>query len=97
MGEPCDKGPAIELLRGTTERIADQLEAHGSKLDKIHDHLTILAVQKERIDGLAHQVTDHEGRIRGIESAPSKRLEKAAWLLLGGIGAVILTLLSKVL
>jgi len=79
MTEPCDKGPLIEML------IDGNKETH-KKLDRLHEVLSAVAVQKERVDTHEGKFVDLERRIRKIEGFPLKVL---VWL--GGIlGALVI-------
>lgn len=70
MTNPCDKGPLIEIL------LENDKEAHA-KLDKIYDVLSVVAVQKERVDTHEGKLVDFERRLRKIEGFPLRVL---VWL-----------------
>ncbi len=74
MPIPCEKAETIERVE--------------LKIDRLFEAVTNIAVQNQRISALEDQVIDHETRIRNIESAPMKRLEKAAWMIIGGLGSI---------
>ena len=72
--EPCDKGPHLNRIE--------------LKIDSLFDAVTSIAVHDRRIVSLESSAIDHETRIRGIETAPFKRLEKVAWMVIGGMGGI---------
>jgi len=92
MTTPCEQTERIVRIEGTViglddkfERLDEYHQTHGKKLDHIADALTVLAIQKERMENLSTQVEDHEGRIRTIEATPTKML----WWAMGIAAAVI--------
>lgn len=72
--QPCEQAPTIHRVE--------------SKIDKLFEAVASIAVQNQRIDLLEQSSKDHEGRIRTIEAAPLKRMERMAWMVVGGIGSI---------
>ncbi len=85
MTTPCEQAPVIAVVADAVGSIRDQLDTHGTKLDRLSDSLSILATQKEQITGLRKDVNDHEIRIRVVEGMPAKIL----WAAVGGITSAI--------
>lgn len=74
--QPCDKGPILESI--------------NLKMDRALDALTLLAVQKERIDKLETRTDDHEIRLRNVEGTPAKVL----WAAIGGLGSLAVVVIG---
>lgn len=81
--EHCDKGPQLERIEG--------------KLDTLAQALSAIAVQGHRLTTLETVADDHECRVRALEGAPVKRLERMAWMLAGGFGTVGATVIIAVI
>lgn len=79
--QPCAQEPTIERIE--------------SKVDRIVETLTSIAVQAEQIRTLRTDVDELYGRVRVIEDAPLKRLERAIWAVVGFVGAVVLAYVLK--
>lgn len=71
MTTPCDKGPMLERME--------------NKLESIHNVVTDIALQNQRITTLETASVDHEGRIRKIEKTPIRVLY---WI--AGIAATVI-------
>lgn len=81
--QPCEQAPTISRVE--------------QKIDRIMEALSAIAVQAEQIRTLRTDVDELYGRVRTMEDAPVKRLERGFWAISGFIGALVLAYLLKVL
>ena len=79
--QPCEQAPTIQRVE--------------QKVDRIFESLTAIAVQSEQIKVLRDDVNELYGRVRVIETAPTKRLEKAMWGIVGGVGAIAIAYITN--
>ena len=92
MTDPCDKGPLIEMIISEVKEA--RLETNH-KLDAIHDVLSVVAVQQERVDTqgkklleVSAEVKELSKKVSTLELRPLRRIQSGLkWL--GGIGSAL--------